>query len=45
MRSNTYTENIQVRGASVKNGILAVALEQVIPEEQRPKKIAITFQP
>jgi molecular chaperone IbpA len=45
VRTFPLAENIQVRGASVKNGILAVALEQVIPEEQRPKKIAITFQP
>ena len=45
VRTFPLAENVQVRGASVKNGILAVALEQVIPEEQRPKKIAITFQP
>ena len=45
VRTFPLAENVQVRGASVKNGILAVALEQVIPEEQRPKKIAINFQP
>ena len=45
VRTFPLAENVQVRGASVKNGILAVALEQVIPEEQRPKQIAITFQP
>lgn len=45
-RSFSRTFNLQdmeVRGATVKNGILAVALEQVIPEEQKPKKIQITF--
>lgn len=36
-------ESIQVRGATVTNGILAINLEQVIPEEKQPKKIAITF--
>jgi molecular chaperone IbpA len=36
-------ENIEVRGATVKNGVLSVALELVVPEEQKPKKIAISF--
>lgn len=42
-RTFPLAEHIQVRGAKVKNGILAIALEQVIPEEQKPKKIAISF--
>ncbi len=42
-RTFTLADNMQVRGASVKNGILAVALEQIVPEEQKPKKIQITF--
>lgn len=42
-RNFPLAENIQVRGATVKNGILSVALELVVPEEQKPKKIAITF--
>jgi molecular chaperone IbpA len=42
-RTFTLADNMQVRGATVKNGILAVALEQIIPEEQKPKKIQITF--
>jgi HSP20 family molecular chaperone IbpA len=32
-----------VRGATVRDGILSINLEQVIPEEKQPKKIAITF--
>jgi molecular chaperone IbpA len=36
-------EHVEVRGANVQNGILAIALEQVIPEEEKAKKIAITF--
>ena len=43
VRTFPLAEHIEVRGATVKNGILAVALEQVIPEEDKPKKIQITF--
>lgn len=43
VRNFPLAENVQVRGASVNNGILSVALELVVPEEQKPKKIAITF--
>lgn len=36
-------DNVEVRAATVQNGILAVALEHVVPEEKKAKKIAITF--
>ena len=42
-RTFPLAEHIEVRGATVKHGILAIALEQVVPEEDKPKKIAITF--
>ena len=42
-RTFPLAEHIEVRGATVKNGILAIALEQLVPEEDKPKKIAITF--
>ena len=42
-RTFTLSENVEVRGATVENGILAVALELVVPEDKQPKKIAITF--
>jgi molecular chaperone IbpA len=42
-RTFPLAEHIEVRGATVKNGILAIALEQVVPEENKPKKIAISF--
>ena len=42
-RTFTLAENVEVRGATVENGILAVALELVVPEEKQPKKIQITF--
>jgi len=42
-RTFTLAENMEVRAATVQNGILAIALEHVIPEEKKAKKIAITF--
>ncbi len=42
-RTYTLGAHVEVRGATVKNGILSVALEQVIPEAEQPKKIPITF--
>lgn len=42
-RSFTLADNVEVRAATVKNGILSIDLELIIPEEQRPKKIAITY--
>jgi molecular chaperone IbpA len=42
-RTIPLADNIEVRGATVKNGILSIALERVIPEEKKPKKIAISF--
>ena len=42
-RNFPLAENVLVRGASVQNGILAVALELVVPDEKKAKKIEITF--
>jgi len=36
-------EYVEVRDATVENGILIVTLEQVLPESARPKTIAITY--
>jgi len=36
-------ENVEVRAATVTNGVLAIALEHVVPEEKKAKKIAITY--
>lgn len=43
VRTFPLAEHVEVKGATVVNGILAVSLELVIPEEEKPKKIAITF--
>jgi molecular chaperone IbpA len=40
-RSFTLSDTIVVRGADYHNGILYIDLENVIPEEKKPRKIAI----
>jgi HSP20 family molecular chaperone IbpA len=42
-RTFTLAEHMEVRGATVTHGILAIALEHVIPEEKLARKIAISF--
>ena len=42
-RHFTLADNVEVKGATVINGILAVSLEHIVPDEQKAKKIAITF--
>lgn len=44
VRTFALAENVEVKGATVKNGILTVTLEHIIPEAATPKKVAITFQ-
>lgn len=36
-------EYVQVTNAFVEDGILTVTLERIVPEEHKPKKIAITY--
>ena len=43
IRTFPLGEHVEVRGATVKNGILTVDSEVVVPEEKQSKKIAITF--
>ena len=40
-RSFTIADTIVVNGADFVNGILTISLENVIPEEKKPRKIAI----
>ena len=40
-RSFTLADDLEVIGANFKNGLLVIALERIIPEEKRPKKIKI----
>ena len=41
-RSFTLADDIIVKGADMKNGILSVDLERVIPEEDKPQEIKIS---
>lgn len=34
-------EDVQVTGAELKNGLLTIALERIVPEHKLPKKISI----
>ena len=43
-RSFTLAEYVEVTGAEMTNGILSIRLERIIPEEKKPKSIAITYQ-
>jgi len=41
VRTFNLAEHVEVCAATVQNGVLAVALEHIVPEEKQPKKIAI----
>ena len=34
-------ENVEVRGARLSNGLLHIELERIVPEEKKPRRIAI----
>ena len=34
-------ENVEVRGAQLENGLLHIELERLVPEEKKPRRIAI----
>lgn len=40
-RQFNLADNVEIRGASLINGILKIALEAIIPEHKKPKKIDI----
>ena len=43
-RTFTLGEHVEVKNATVKDGILTVDLERNVPESAKPRKIVITFQ-
>ena len=43
VRTFPLAEHVEVIGAKAENGILMVELERQVPEEQKPKSIAITY--
>lgn len=42
-RTFTLADHVEVVGAKVENGILQIELERQVPEEQKPKTIAIAY--
>jgi molecular chaperone IbpA len=40
----TLAEHVEVKNANIVDGILSVYLEREVPEEAKPKSIAITYQ-
>jgi molecular chaperone IbpA len=44
VRTFRLTDTMEVKNANVKDGILTVEVEDVIPAEEKPQKIQITFQ-
>lgn len=40
-RTFNLADNVEIRGASLMNGILKIALEAIIPEHKKPKKVEI----
>ena len=42
-RTWTLADHVEVAGAKSENGILTISLELKVPEEQKPKSIAITY--
>jgi molecular chaperone IbpA len=42
-RTWTLADHVEVTGATVQDGILTISLERIVPEEKKPKKIAINF--
>jgi len=43
VRSFQLAEYVEVKSATVENGILVVTLEREVPETMKPKRIAITY--
>lgn len=43
-RTFTLSDNVEIRGATLLNGILKIVLEAIIPEHKKPKKIQIEDQ-
>jgi molecular chaperone IbpA len=40
-RTFTLADNVEIKGASMLNGILKVVMEAIIPEHKKPKKVEI----
>jgi molecular chaperone IbpA len=45
IRTFSVAEYVEVQDAVLADGILTVKLERLVPESQKPKKIAVSYQP
>jgi hypothetical protein len=45
VRTFALSDQVEVRGAGLFNGMLKIALERIIPEHKKPKKIDISDEP
>jgi molecular chaperone IbpA len=43
VRNWTLADYVEITGATVADGILTINLERKVPEEEKPKKIAVTY--
>lgn len=43
VRTFTLADYVEVKGAVMRDGVLTVSLERVVPESLKPKTIAITY--
>lgn len=43
IRTFQLSDYVEVREAEMKNGILTVSLQRIVPEEMKPKRIAISY--
>lgn len=43
VRYFTLAEHVEVRDAKQEDGVLIISLERIVPEEKKPKSIAITY--
>lgn len=41
VRSFKLAKNVEVKSANLVNGLLTITLEQIVPEEEKPKRITI----
>ena len=43
-RKFALADHVEIKGASVRNGIMTIKLQVIVPEHEKAKKIAITFE-
>ena len=40
-RSFTIADDVEIKGAELKNGLLKISLEKIVPEGKKPKTITV----